>query len=111
MATKKTTAKKTQTERTINVPTGVIDFQKRVLNGQRSAFETSFKFFSNLQENQEKVFHGALDRAKFLPTEATEIAEAWTETRRGVRESYRETVDQSFSLVERWIDGLAQPSA
>lgn len=110
MTEKKTTAKKTAAKK-INVPSGVIEFQKKVLNGQRSVFQSSYKFFNSFQENQEKVLHGALGRASFLPAEATAIAEAWTETRKGVRESYRNTVDQSFALAEQWIDGLSQPNA
>ncbi len=112
MAQKKTTASKTETAApAFKVPAGVVEFQKKVLNGQRSIFQNSYKFFDSFQENQEKVLHGALGRASFLPAEATAIAEAWTETRKGVRESYKNTVDQSFNLAEQWIDGLAQSNA
>ena len=110
--TKKTTAKKSQSAAPrIDIPSRLIDFQKRILNGQKAAFDSTFNAVTAVQDSQDKAFHGLLDRASFVPEEAKEIAETWAENRRSARESYKETVHRSFTLVEEWMDGLAGSSA
>ena len=110
--TTKARAKKTaETSPRIQIPTQVLDFQKRVLQGQQTLFDTTYNALTAVQDNQEKVWGSALERASFVPAQYRELAEAWSANRRQTRESYKETVDKSFSLVEEWIDGLASNRA
>lgn len=110
--TSKARAKKTsETSRRIQIPTQVLDFQKRLLQGQQTLFDTTYNALTAVQDNQEKVWGSALEQASFVPTQVRELAEAWSENRRQARESYKETVDKSFSLVEEWIDGLSSSRA
>lgn len=110
-AKKSTTTKKQEEARYIQVPTQLLDFQKRVLKGQHTVFETAYNALTAVRENQEKVWGNALERASFVPAQAREIAEVWGENRRRARESYKETMDRSFALAEEWIDGLAESRA
>ena len=108
--TKKTTTTKQKTEDAaprFQVPTQVLDIQKRVLKGQQTFFDTAYNAMTAVQENQEKLWGSALERASFVPAPALKIAEVWGENQRRARESYKETVDRSFALAEEWIDGLA----
>ncbi len=107
--TKKTTSRKNDSKATqgIEVPSQVIDFQKRVLDGQRAFFDTAYSAVIAMQDSQESVWNGLLDRASYVPERAQEISTAWADNRREARESYKEVVHRNFSLVEEWIDGLA----
>ncbi len=103
--------KTSETSRRIQIPTQMLDFQKRLLQGQQTLFDTAYNALTAVQDNQEKVWGSALEQASFVPTQVRELAEAWSANRREARESYKETVDKSFSLVEEWIDGLASSRA
>jgi len=103
---KKTASKTTKTARRIEMPASILDLQKRVVNGQRALFDTTFSAVSALQDNQAKAWNRALEGAPFVPTQAREIAQAWSDNRRAARESYKAVVDQSFTLYEEWVDGL-----
>ena len=111
--TKKTATPKSEekTARTIEIPSQVIDFQKRVLDGQRAFFDTAFNAVTAAQDSQESAWNGLLDRASFVPEQAQEISQVWAENRREASESYKAVVHRSFSLVEEWIDGLAASRA
>jgi len=104
---KNTQASQKQTARKIEIPTQVVDIQKRVLNGQRALFDTTFNAVSTMQDSQAKAWNGLLERSSMIPAQVREISEAWQENRREARDSYKETVDRSFALVEDWIDGLS----
>ena len=108
-ATKKTATPKNEetATRRIEIPSQVIDFQKRVLDGQRAFFDTAYNAVTAAQDSQENVWNGLLERTSFVPDQAQEISSAWADNRREARESYKEVVHRSFSLVEEWIDGLA----
>ena len=117
---KKTTTAKPKAEsarqsaesaRKIQIPTQLLDFQKRLLKGQQTFFDTAYNAVTAVQENQEKAWGGALENASFIPTPALKIAEVWSDNRRRARESYKETVDRSFALAEQWIDGLSESRA
>lgn len=104
--TKKTTKIPEATERRFRVPAGVVRLQKRMLEGQRSLFDTGYNAWSAFREGQENAFHGFLDSTSIVPDELKEIAQAWTDVSRQSREEYKETVDKSFALMEKWYDGL-----
>ena len=103
---KKAASKTTKTARRIEVPSSIIDLQKRVVNGQRALFDTTFSAVSAMQDNQAKAWNAVLERAPFVPEQAREIAQAWSANRSAARESYKAVVDQSFTLYEEWVDGL-----
>ena len=105
-ASKSTASKSTENARRIEIPSQIIDLQKRVVNGQRALFDTTYGAVSALQDNQAKAWNTVLERAPFVPEQAREIAQAWSDNRRAARESYKAVVDQSFALYEEWVDGL-----
>lgn len=109
--TKKTTKSPEAAERRFRIPGGVLRLQKRVLEGQRTMFDTSYNAWSALREGQENALHGWLDTASFVPQELKEVAQAWTDTSRQSREGYKETVEKSFELIEQWVDGLTETEA
>ena len=110
---KSTASRKKETEATqpIQIPSQVIDFQKRVLDGQRAFFDTAYSAVTAMQDSQESVWSSLLERASFVPERAQEISVAWADNRREARETYKEVVYRNFSLVEEWIDGLASSRA
>ena len=114
MTAAKKPAQKTSSETAaprIQIPTQVLDLQKRILKGQQTFFETSYNAVTAVQENRENMWASALDRASFVPAQLREIADVWAQNRRQARESYKETVDRSFALAEEWIDGLVESRA
>lgn len=114
-ASKPKTAKKTSTakeaERRLRVPEPVINLQKRVLEGQESLFETTYNAFDTLSESQEDAIHTFLENASFVPKQVREIADLWTTTNRQTRGIYKHSVEETFKLANKWVDGLAQKSA
>ena len=79
---KSTASRKNETEATqpIQIPSQVIDFQKRVLDGQRALFDTAYSAVAAMQDSQESVWNGLLERASFVPERAQEISVAWADT-------------------------------
>src|SRR5262245_12144320 len=61
------------------VPTSVIDFQRRVLEFQRSAFTNAFELAVRLQDRRRDVLERWIDRFPSLPAESKELVQAWTE--------------------------------
>ncbi len=109
MATKKTTT--TTTPETPSVTGRLLGAQKRVLDLQRSAFESGYNMVSSIQERQEEAVTSWLERSERIPAEVKELTEAWIGAGRKGRETYRDTVERSFELVHTYIDGLSAKRA
>ena len=91
------------------IPSVVIDFQKRVLELQRSAFTNAFEMAARLQDQRRDVLERWIDRIN-LPAEGKALLDTWSEAQERGRETFRSTVDKSFDLVEDYYDRLAEPS-
>jgi hypothetical protein len=89
------------------VPTTVIDFQRRMLEFQRSAFSNAFELAARFQDRRRDVLERWIDRVPNLPAESKELFEAWNEAADRGRESFRATIDKSFDLIDGYYERLA----
>ena len=89
------------------IPSTVIDFQRRVLEFQRSAFTNAFEMAVRLQDQRRDVVERWIDRIPSLPAESKELLEAWNEAAQRGRENFRATVDKSFDLVDGYYARLS----
>jgi hypothetical protein len=92
------------------IPSVVIDFQRRVLEFQRSAFTNAFEMATRLQDQRREVLERWVDRIPNLPEESKALIETWAEAQERGRETFRSTIDKSFDLVEGYYDRLAKPA-
>ncbi|HVS66756.1 MAG TPA: hypothetical protein VMT85_24995 [Thermoanaerobaculia bacterium] len=108
-SSKKTAAKTaTRTVTRIPLPAAVVKLQKRSLERQRSAFDATFQAVASFQEGGESALHNLLEGSSLVPKEWRQIADAWIETARQSRDSFRQTVDTSFGLAEQLVDRLGE---
>jgi hypothetical protein len=89
------------------IPSTVIDFQRRVLEFQRSAFTNAFEMMVRLQDQRRDVLERWIDRFPNLPAESKALYETWNEAAARGRETFRATVDKSFDLVDGYYERLA----
>ena len=107
MATKTTKTAASKAEETTSrfaVPHSMIKLQKRMVEGQQSAFDSTYRAINSFQEGREDAFRGYLERSRFVPTEAREIAEAWIEAGRARRDAFKTAVESSFAVTEKYLD-------
>jgi hypothetical protein len=93
------------------IPTSVIDFQRRVLELQRSAFTNAFETVVRLQHQRRDLIERWIDRVPSLPAESKELFEAWSEAADRGRETFRATVEKSFDLVDGYYQRLGSADA
>jgi hypothetical protein len=105
---KETTASAGTTTSTMKVPQRLLDLQKRVLEGQRSAFEAGYQAMTAFREGQENALRNFLEQSRFVPEEFRQVADEWINTARSGRENFKETVERTFTLVEQYVDGLGE---
>ncbi len=116
MATKstKTTTEKApkadETNSRFAMPQNMIKLQKRMVEGQQSAFDSTYRAINSFQEGREDAFRGYLERSRFVPVEAREIAEAWIEAGRARREAFKTAVESSFAVTEKYLDSRIEAS-
>jgi hypothetical protein len=89
------------------IPSTVIDFQRRVLEFQRSAFTNAFEMVVRLQDQRRDVVDRWIDRVPNLPAESKALIETWNEAAERGRETFRATVDKSFDLMDDYYERLA----
>jgi hypothetical protein len=100
------TALKSEIKSRFRLPEGVVNLQKRSIERQRSAFDTTFQAVQSFQEGRESAIHNLLESSSFVPKEWRLMADAWIETARQSREGFREAVDTSYSLAEKFVARL-----
>ena len=92
------------------VPPTVFEFQRRVLEFQRSAFTNAFEMAVRYQQQRRDVVERFIDRVPAIPAESKELFATWTEAADRNRETFRATVDKSFDLIDGFYARLAEPS-
>lgn len=89
------------------VPAPMIEFQRRVLELQRTAFTNAFEMAVRLQERRRDVVERFIDRVPNLPAESKELLDTWAQAADRNRETFRATVDKSFELIDGYYERLA----
>ena len=95
------------TETKTNIPASVLDFQKRLLDFQRSVFEKGYDVYARLEDQQHQLSERLTDQIPNLPEELKSASDAWWQARVRGRESYKNAVDRSFHLADSYYKRLA----
>ena len=91
------------------VPAPMIDFQRRVLEFQRTAFTNAFEMAVRFQDRRRDVVERLIDRVPNLPSESKELLDTWNQAAERNREMFRATVDKSFDLIDGYYARLGTP--
>ena len=91
----------------LQIPAAMIDFQRRVLEFQRSAFTNAFEMVTRLQDQRRDAVERLIDRVPNLPAESKELYETWSAAAVRGRDTFRATVDKSFYLMDGYYERLA----
>jgi hypothetical protein len=89
------------------IPPPMIEFQRRVLEFQRTAFTNAFEMAVRLQDRRRDVVERFLDRVPNLPAESKQLIDTWNQAADRSRETFRATVDKSFDLIDGYYARLA----
>ena len=90
------------------VPPTVFEFQRRMLEFQRSAWNNAFEAAVRFQYQRRHVVERLIDRVPSLPAESKELFDTWTEAADRSRENFRATVEKSFDLIDGFYARLAE---
>lgn len=85
----------------------IIDANRRVLDYQKRAFDTTFDMMARVQERQEEAVGNWVDNADRIPAEAKSLVQEWTRLFQDSRNAYRSAVETSFGLANSYLDSLA----
>lgn len=85
----------------------MIDANRRVLDFQKRAFDTTFDMMAQMQERREEAIVGWVEKSERLPAEAKSLVQEWTRLLQDGRSSYRAAMDSSFGLANSYLDSLA----
>ena len=90
------------------VPKQMLEFQKRLVKLQKSAFDNTFKAIEAFQDQQAKLIGDLVEQAPNLPEEARQALRQWDDSYKQGRNQFRESMDKSFDLLESYFDRLTQ---
>lgn len=85
----------------------ILDANRRVLDFQKRAFDTTFDMVTRVQERREEAIVNWAEKSERLPAEARSLVQEWTRLFQDSRSSYRAAVDASFGLANSYLDSLA----
>lgn len=85
----------------------MIDANRRVLDFQKRAFDTTFDMVVQMQERREEAIVNWVEKSERLPAEAKSLVQEWTRLFQDGRSSYRAAMDSSFGLANSYLDSLA----
>ena len=85
----------------------MIDANRRVLDFQKRAFDTTFDMVAQMQERREEAIVNWVEKSERLPAEAKSLVQEWTRLFQDGRSSYRAAMDSSFGLANSYLDSLA----
>ena len=93
-----------------NIPRQALDFQKQILDFQRTAFENGYDAIVALQQRQLELADRMMNQAPNLPDEARELIRTWRDAAEESQRQFKTTVDGSFDAVTAYLDRLAGDS-
>lgn len=85
----------------------MIEANRRVLDVQKRAFDTTFDMVAQMQERREEAIVNWVEKSERLPAEAKSLVQEWTRLFQDGRSSYRAAMDSSFGLANSYLDSLA----
>ncbi|HVS13857.1 MAG TPA: hypothetical protein VMV46_08035 [Thermoanaerobaculia bacterium] len=98
------------TTRSPGLPPQAIDLQRKLIELQRLAFESSFDAVSTIQDRQAELLQGLVEQLPGMPAEVGEAMERWTEGFQRARQEYHDSAERSYELLDQVLDRLAAGS-
>ena len=88
------------------IPKQIVDFQRQLVEFQKTAFDSTFNALSALQDQQRELMSRLLEGSP-VPGELKQLMDEWGRALETGREQFRDTVDRSFETVESYLERLA----
>ena len=76
---------------------------KQMIDFNRTNCETALNAISMFQEQGEKAASANLEKAAWLPEEGRVIAQEWLKASKSGRESFKDSVSDSFKTIEAFF--------
>ncbi|MCP4020232.1 MAG: hypothetical protein GY729_00180 [Desulfobacteraceae bacterium] len=77
---------------------------KQMIDFQKFTFDNTFEAMGMVQQQTEKVVSNFVDQASWLPEEGKKAIEDWVKTYKHGRETFKKSVDESFTKVESYFN-------
>ena len=93
----------------IKIPRGkakarTVDFAIAVIKLQQSAFDSTFKLLTRVQERGDRLVKDHVEEAAWLPGEGRDIVKEWSRTLNDGRAEFQKTVDKSYDLLRDYFE-------
>ncbi len=76
---------------------------KQMIDFNKTAYDNTFNAIVMLQDQAESMSSTLLAQATWLPVEGKKAIEDWVTTYKSGRETFKKTVDDSYSKVEEFF--------
>ncbi len=76
---------------------------KQMIDFNKATFENAFTTMIMVQDQVEKSTNMLLEQATWLPKEGRKAIDDWVKAYKNGRESFKNTVDESFKNVEKFF--------
>ena len=94
-----------------NITKRILEYQKQMLDYQKSAFENYYNAMRALQERQLEFYDRMTNQIPDLPDQARDMIQVWREAAEAGQRQFKNTVDGSFAAVKSYLDRLAEGQA
>jgi hypothetical protein len=92
------------------IPKQIVDFQRQIVEFQKTAFDSTFNALSAMQDQQRELMSRLLEGSP-VPGELKQLMEEWGRALETGREQFRDAVDRSFETVESYLERIAGEDA
>lgn len=90
------------------IPAQLLEYQRRLIGVQKTAFDTTFNALASFQDQQQKMVERALRQIPRLPEEAQELMKTWQQAAEEARRRFKAAVDESYDAIDGYLDRLGQ---
>lgn len=84
-----------------------IEIIKKVLEYNKTSFESIYKTVTAVQEEGRKAAGEALEKTSFIPEEGKAAARKWLEASKEAGEKFREAVLKGHEQIEKYFETAA----
>ena len=84
---------------------------KQVIEFHKASFDNTFNAMQILQEQTEKMVNMFLEQAPWFPAEGKQAVNEWVKTYKKGRETFKESVNESYKQVEEFVGNIEKTAA
>ena len=84
---------------------------KQVIEFHKATFDNTFNAMQILQEQTEKMVNMFLEQAPWFTAEGKQAVNEWVKTYKKGRETFKESVNESFKKVEEFFGNIEKTVA